>query len=109
MQVRDIIGILEAFAPPVYQESYDNCGLQVGNTADAVTGVLLTLDVTEAVLDEAVARNCNLVVAHHPVIFSGLKTLTGRNYVERVVLKAIKSGVNIYAAHTNAPIMWPTA
>ncbi len=102
MQVRDIIGILEAFAPPVYQESYDNCGLQVGNTADAVTGVLLTLDVTEAVLDEAVARNCNLVVAHHPVIFSGLKTLTGRNYVERVVLKAIKSGVNIYAAHTNA-------
>ena len=102
MQVKDIVGVLEAFAPPVYQEGYDNCGLQVGNPADAVTGVLLTLDITEAVLDEAIARNCNLVVAHHPVIFSGLKSLTGRNYVERTVLKAIKAGINIYAAHTNA-------
>ncbi len=99
--VNEIIETIEAFAPPAYQESYDNAGLQVGNTEDAVTGVLITLDVTEAILDEAIERGCNLIVAHHPLIFSGLKRISGRNYVERVVQKAIKNDISIYAAHTN--------
>lgn len=101
MLAKDIINAIEAFAPPVYQESYDNCGIQVGNANDEVTGLLLTLDVTEEVLDEALLRNCNMIVAHHPLIFSGLKRISGRNYVERIVRKAIKNDIVIYAAHTN--------
>ncbi|MFN4246598.1 MAG: Nif3-like dinuclear metal center hexameric protein [Flavipsychrobacter sp.] len=99
--VKDIMAAIEAYAPVAYQEGYDNSGLQVGDANAAVTGVLLTLDVTEAVLDEAIERGANMVVAHHPVIFSGLKRITGRNYVERIVHKAIKNDVHIYAAHTN--------
>jgi len=101
MKAAEIINILETFAPLSYQESYDNCGLQVGDAQTEVTGVLLTLDITEAVVDEAISRNCNLIIAHHPVIFSGLKRLNGRNYVERIVLKAIKNDLLLYAAHTN--------
>lgn len=101
MQARDIIAVLEDFAPLTYQESYDNCGIQVGQAHMEVTGVLLTLDITEEVIDEAIGRHCNMIVAHHPVIFSGLKKLTGRNYVERIVLKAIKNDILLYAAHTN--------
>ena len=101
MQVKDITNAMEQFAPLVYQESYDNCGLQVGDATAEVTGVMLTLDVTEDVLEEALNRNCNMIVAHHPVIFSGLKKITGRNYVERIVQKAIKNDIAIYAAHTN--------
>ena len=101
MIAADIIQVLENFAPLTYQESYDNSGLQVGDTQTEIKGVLLTLDITEAVIDEAISRSCNMIVAHHPVIFSGLKKLTGRNYVERVVLKAIKNDVLLYAAHTN--------
>ncbi len=101
MTVKDITSAIEEVAPLVYQESYDNCGIQVGDPKAEVTGVLLTLDVTEEVLDEAIARNCNMIVAHHPLIFSGLKKLTGRNYVERIVIKAIKNDITIYAAHTN--------
>ncbi len=101
MQIKDILSEIERFAPLPYQESYDNSGVQVGNTAAEATGALLSLDVTEEVLDEAIDRNCNLVIAHHPLIFSGLKSITGRNYVERVILKAIKNDIVIYAAHTN--------
>ena len=101
MQVRDIISAIEATAPVIYQESYDNSGLQVGNPADEVRGVLLCLDVTEAIIAEAMERGCNMVVAHHPLIFSGLKRLAGRTYIERVVRSAIKNDINIYAAHTN--------
>ena len=101
MLVKNVIGIIEACAPPVYQESYDNCGLQVGNPESEVAGVLLTLDVTEGVVDEAIERGCNMIVAHHPVLFTGLKQISGRNYVERIVMKAIKNDVSIYAAHTN--------
>ncbi|OSZ82994.1 Nif3-like dinuclear metal center hexameric protein [Chitinophagaceae bacterium IBVUCB1] len=101
MFVKDIIAAIEAFAPVQYQEGYDNSGLQVGDTQAAVTGVLLTLDVTDAVLDEAMQCGANMIVAHHPLIFSGLKRLTGRNYVERIVQKAIKNDIHIYAAHTN--------
>ncbi len=101
MIVKDIINAIEAFAPPVYQESYDNSGLQVGDPHAAVSGVLLSLDVTEAIIQEAIDRGCNMVVAHHPLIFSGLKRITGKNYVERCVLMAIRNNVAIYAAHTN--------
>jgi len=101
MKVKDIIQAIEEAAPPLYQESYDNSGLQVGDREGEVKGVLISLDVTEAVLDEAMERGCNMVVAHHPVIFSGIKQLSGRNYVERVVIKAIKNDISIYACHTN--------
>lgn len=101
MKIVDIIALFEEFAPTQYQESYDNCGLQVGNTNDTIQAALLSLDVTEEVLDEAIAKGCNLIIAHHPLIFSGLKNLTGRNYVQRIVQKAIKYDVNILAVHTN--------
>jgi dinuclear metal center YbgI/SA1388 family protein len=99
--IGDIIKVLEQYAPIPYQESYDNSGLQTGNAKDEVKSVLLTLDCTEAVIEEAIARGCNLVVAHHPVIFKGLKSLTGRSYVERTIIKAIQHNIAIYACHTN--------
>ncbi|MBC7552911.1 MAG: Nif3-like dinuclear metal center hexameric protein [Taibaiella sp.] len=101
MQVKQITEIIETIAPLAYQESYDNCGMQVGDQHMEVTGILLTLDVTEDVVDEAINSGCNLIIAHHPLIFTGLKKITGRNYVERIVFKAIKNDVAIYAAHTN--------
>ncbi len=101
MTVKEIINEIESFAPPVYQESYDNTGLQVGSAADTVTGVLISLDVTEDIIREAIERGCNMVVAHHPLIFSGLKKVSDRTYVERVVRMAIKNDICIYAAHTN--------
>lgn len=99
--VKDVTDHLEAFAPPAYQESYDNSGLLTGDPLQEVTGILITLDCTEAVVEEAIARKCNLIVAHHPVIFKGLKKLTGSNYVERTVMKAVRSGTAIYSIHTN--------
>jgi dinuclear metal center YbgI/SA1388 family protein len=101
MKIRDITNAIAAFAPLQYQESYDNAGLLFGNPDWEATGVLLTLDATEAVIDEAIARKCNLVVAHHPIVFGGLKKINGSNYVERVAIKAIKNDIAVYAAHTN--------
>lgn len=101
MRAIDIISILESFAPPVYQESYDNSGLQVGESSREITGVLLTLDITEGVIEEAIRRGCNMIIAHHPILFSGLRRLTGRTYVERVVMLALKNDIVLYAAHTN--------
>ncbi|QMU28284.1 Nif3-like dinuclear metal center hexameric protein [Adhaeribacter radiodurans] len=100
-KIREITNLLEKSAPLSYQESYDNAGLQTGNPADTVTGVLLTLDCTEEVIEEALANNCNLIVAHHPVIFKPLKKLTGQNSVERVIIKALQNNLAIYACHTN--------
>ncbi len=100
-KIKDITDYLEGIAPLSYQESYDNAGLITGNRQDEVTGVLITLDSTEAVIDEAIAKNCNLVIAHHPIIFRGLKQITGKNYVERTIIKAIKHDIAIYAIHTN--------
>lgn len=99
--VRQLVQYLESFAPPALQESYDNTGLQTGSPDDLVKGVLITLDVTEEVLDEAHQKGANVVIAHHPVIFSGLKRLTGENSTERVVLKAIRYNLAIIVAHTN--------
>ncbi len=101
IQIKDVVRYLEAIAPPAYQEDYDNAGLIVGNAEAEVTGVLTCLDSTEAVLAEARELGCNLVVAHHPIVFRGLKRLTGRTYVERVVLEAIRHDIAIYAIHTN--------
>ena len=101
MKIRDVTGYLETIAPSALQESYDNAGLIVGDPATEVTGVLTSLDCTEAIVEEAAARGCNLVVAHHPIVFRGLKRLNGANYVERTVIRAIQLGVAIYAIHTN--------
>ncbi|GAB3998239.1 Nif3-like dinuclear metal center hexameric protein [Spirosoma daeguense] len=101
VQIRHLTAYIEAFAPLPYQESYDNAGLIVGDPSTAIKGVLISLDTTEAVIDEAIAKGCNVVVAHHPIVFKGLKKLNGKTYVERTVIKAIKNDVAIYAAHTN--------
>ena len=99
--VLDLTRLLEAAAPLAYQESYDNAGLQCGDPQAEITGVLIALDCTPAVVAEAVRRGCNVVVAHHPVIFRPLKRLVGANEVERTIIAALKSDVAIYAAHTN--------
>lgn len=99
--IAEIIKVLEDLAPASYQESYDNCGLLTGISASECTGILCTLDATEDVIAEAIAKGCNMIVAHHPIIFSGLKKITGRNYVERTVIAAIKNDIAIYAIHTN--------
>lgn len=101
MKIKDITDYLETLAPLEYQESYDNSGLIVGDKNSPVKKALVTLDVTEAVIDEAIAEKCQLVIAHHPIVFGGLKKLNGKNYVERVVIKAIKNNIAIYAIHTN--------
>jgi len=101
MLLKEIIRALEELAPPGLQESYDNSGLLVGDPGQTITGVLICLDSTEEIVDEAIAKGCNLIVAHHPIIFSGLKKITGKNYIERTVIKAIRNQVAIYAIHTN--------
>ncbi len=101
MKIREIITALEELAPPSYQETYDNSGLLTGDQNWECTGVLCTLDATEEVINEAKEKGCNAVVAHHPIIFSGLKKINGKNYVERAVIAAIKNDIAIYAIHTN--------
>lgn len=101
MRIKDITDYLEQLAPLAYQESYDNCGLLVGNSMTDVSQILLTLDVTEAVIDEAIRTDSRLIIAHHPLIFKGLKSLTGKHWTERCVIKAIRNDIAIYAIHTN--------
>jgi dinuclear metal center YbgI/SA1388 family protein len=100
-RIQDVISCLEALAPLAYQESYDNATLICGERSATVSGILCSLDCTEAVVEEAIALGANLIVAHHPIVFKGMKSLTGRNYVERTVIKAIKNDIAIYAIHTN--------
>ena len=100
MIIQDVINHLETLAPLAYAEDFDNVGLLVGNKNETLTGVLVTLDTLETVVDEAIEKNCNLIVSFHPIIFKGLKKITGKNYVERVVLKAIKNDIAIYSMHT---------
>lgn len=106
VKVKDITAAIEEFAPRNLQESYDNAGLQVGNPDSEVTAVLLCLDVTEEILSEALSRECNLIVSHHPLIFRGLKDLTGSNPTQRIVMEAIRKGISIYSAHTNLDSTW---
>ena len=101
MKLSAIIAALEMLAPSDLQESYDNSGLITGNPDMEITGTLICLDSIESIIDEAIHKKCNLVVAHHPIIFSGLKKITGKNYIERVIIKAIKNDIAIYAIHTN--------
>lgn len=101
MKIQEIIQFLEGIAPLSLQESYDNAGLIIGSSKTECTGIITSLDVTESVVQEAVQKNCNLIVAHHPVIFRGIKKLNGKNYVERTVISAIKNDIAIYAIHTN--------
>jgi len=100
MIIKEITEILESYAPLEYAEDFDNVGLLVGDPNSQLTGVLITLDTLESVVEEAITHNCNLIVSFHPIIFNGLKKLTGSNYVERVVIKAIQHGIAIYCLHT---------
>ena len=102
MKVKDIIKVIEDFAPLSVQESWDNSGLCVGSPEDEVNGVLIALDCTPELVDEAVACGADLIVTHHPLIFSGLKKISPETQVGRAVIKAVKAGVSIYAAHTSA-------
>ncbi|WP_026775199.1 Nif3-like dinuclear metal center hexameric protein [Polaribacter sp. Hel_I_88] len=100
MTIQNITNYIEELAPLNYAEDFDNVGLLIGNYHTEVTGVLVTLDTLEQTVDEAIAKNCNLIVSFHPIIFGGLKKINGNNYVERVVLKAIQNNIAIYATHT---------
>lgn len=99
--IADIIQSIEQLAPLSFQENYDNAGLIIGSNTELCTGVLLALDVTEEVINEAIENNCNLIVAHHPLIFSPIKRITGKSFTERCIIKAIRHNISIYAAHTN--------
>ena len=101
MQLKQISQFIESIAPLAFQESYDNAGLIIGQPDDEISGILITLDITEEILDEAISKKLNLIVCHHPIVFSGIKKLNGKNYIERCVAKAIKNDLAIYAAHTN--------
>ena len=101
MKVRDIASFLDNAIPLSFQESYDNAGLQVGDPENEITSALLTLDVTEEILEEASLSGCGIIIAHHPLIFAPLKKLTGRTYQERIVKRAIKDNIAVYACHTN--------
>ncbi len=101
MKISEVMQYLEDIAPLSLQEPYDNAGLLIGNAGDACTGIITTLDVTEQVICEATQKKCNLIVAHHPIIFKGLKKINGKNYVERAVIAAIKNNIAVYAIHTN--------
>ncbi|OEK05061.1 Nif3-like dinuclear metal center hexameric protein [Roseivirga misakiensis] len=100
-KIKDVISLLENIAPRGYQENYDNAGLITGSPGTELTGVLITLDCIESVVEGAIRKNCNMIVAHHPIVFKGLKQLNGKNYVERTIIKAIKNDIAIYAIHTN--------
>lgn len=101
MKIKDVLTALERFAPLPLQDGFDNAGLQIGLTDAEATGALLCLDVTESVLDEAIMLGYNLIISHHPLIFKGYKSITGKDYVERCMIKAIKNDLVLYAAHTN--------
>lgn len=101
MKINEIIRSFEEFAPVAIQEDFDNSGLAVGNPENEIKGIILTIDVTEEVIDEAIANKCNFIIAHHPIIFGKLKKITGSDYVERSIIKAIKNDISIYCAHTN--------
>ncbi|MGO4818177.1 Nif3-like dinuclear metal center hexameric protein [Flavobacterium sp. W22_SRS_FP1] len=100
MKIKEILSVLEEMAPIAYAEDFDNVGLLVGNSETEATGVLVCHDALESVLEEAISKKCNLVVCFHPILFSGIKKITGKNYVERSIIKAIKNDIAIYAVHT---------
>jgi len=100
MKIKQLLTLLEELAPLAYAEDFDNVGLLIGDQENEVTGILVCHDALESVIDEAISKKCNFVVCFHPIIFSGLKKITGKNYVEKSILKAIKNDIAIYAVHT---------
>ncbi|MFC7357651.1 Nif3-like dinuclear metal center hexameric protein [Jejudonia soesokkakensis] len=106
MKIKDMLYILEDIAPLAYAEGFDNTGLLVGDSSKDLTNILVTLDTLEEVVEEAIAKDCNLIVSFHPIVFSGLKKITGKTYVERVVQKAIKNDIAIFAIHTALDNSW---
>ena len=101
MRIKEILQAIEQLAPLPLQDDFDNSGLQVGDQGKEATGVLLAIDVTENVVEEAIALGCNLIISHHPIAFRPFKSLTGKTYVERCIMMAIRHDIVIYAAHTN--------
>ncbi|MFZ1534898.1 MAG: Nif3-like dinuclear metal center hexameric protein, partial [Chitinophagaceae bacterium] len=101
MKIIDIVSFLESQAHPSLQEQYDNAGLITGDAGWECSGIICSLDATEEVVREAITKKCNLIVAHHPIIFGGLKKINGKNYVEKTIITAIKNDIAIYAIHTN--------
>jgi len=100
MKIKEVIAYLEKLAPLSYAEDFDNVGLLVGDRNNSVTNVLVTLDTLEETVEEAIVKNCNLIVSFHPILFKGIKSITGANYIERVLIKAIQNNIAIYAMHT---------
>ena len=101
MRINDVISCLQTIAPPFYQEHYDNAGLITGDPGWECSGIMISLDAIVDVIKEAIEQKCNLIVSHHPIIFRGLKQITGKNYVEKAIIAAIKNDIAIYAIHTN--------
>jgi dinuclear metal center YbgI/SA1388 family protein len=105
MKISDICNFLDSRIPLSFQESYDNCGLQIGNRNNEVSSALISFDVNEDVVDEAIKMGCGLIISHHPLIFDKIKTITGKTYIDRIIINAIKNDISIYAAHTNLDII----
>ena len=101
MKLKELCKYLDTVIPLSFQEGYDNSGLQVGFPETEISSALLTIDVTEEVIDEAISKGCNLIISHHPLIFGGIKKITGQSFTERIFIKAIKEDIAIYSAHTN--------
>ena len=105
MRLKEITQYLDSEIPLLFQEDYDNAGLQIGDPEKEITGALLTLDVTEAVLDEAIESKADLIISHHPLIFKGIKSLSGISFTERIIMRAVRQDIAIYSAHTNLDVM----
>lgn len=104
MKLKEITDLMEEWAPLYYQEEWDNSGLQLGDLDDEITGVLVSLDLTAKVIDYAIKEGCNLIINHHPLIFSPIKSLRTDNFKENLIIKAVKNNINVYAAHTNLDV-----
>ncbi|MBN1387284.1 MAG: Nif3-like dinuclear metal center hexameric protein, partial [Bacteroidales bacterium] len=105
MKLKELVNYLESIVPPAFQESYDNSGIQVGDIESNVNSVLLSLDVTEEIIDEADSKRCGMIISHHPLIFKPLKSISGKTFIERIILKAIRKNISIYSLHTNLDII----
>jgi dinuclear metal center YbgI/SA1388 family protein len=101
MRIKDVADIIESFAPKELQENYDNSGLQLGNPNLDVTGIICTIDITLEVVKEAIQKKANLIVSHHPLIFQSIKSITGKNSIEEIIIECIQNNIAIYASHTN--------
>lgn len=105
MKLKELVNYLESIVPPDFQESYDNSGIQVGDIESNVNSVLLSLDVTEEIIDEADSKGCGMIITHHPLIFKPIKSISGKTYIEKIILKAIRKNISIYSMHTNLDII----